>query len=168
MSDVDRILKGRIESLLAVDNYSCAKAAASALPDVLSLDDLHRLKIPHTLPLIVLGLKAKAKMYRPDADDDEGSMPQSDFAAIERGFARLIRTPVALDEAHDTRRLPPIAMNRLELVQHISLKRRKARETNANAELLTRFVDAHPEWELMPDLTLGDILQRDLNSEPAA
>ena len=59
-------------------------------------------------------------------------------------------------------------MTLTELLKHIDLKDLKASQTRAGAELLRRFIDAHPDWETNPEMTLGEILRRDLDETNVA
>jgi hypothetical protein len=49
-----------------------------------------------------------------------------------------------------------------ELLQHIALKERKSRETQTSAEMLSRFIAAHPDWRGSPEMTLGEVLRNDI------
>jgi hypothetical protein len=160
MNDADRVLHQICGTLVRTKRFSATNAASSAVGRILKLDGLKKLDIPNTLPFVMDGLKYRAKQYRPAEEDGEDA-PQTDFSRLDSTFARLIYAPVALDEAPGTRRLPPIEMTLPELRQHIALKERKAAQTQANAEILARYVDTHPEWEKNPEWTLRQVIDRE-------
>ncbi len=159
MNDADNILHRCIDRLMDKKEYSTAKAAENSLKPILKLDALRPLDIPHTLPFVIDGLKYRAKNYKPETQD---SSKQDHFANLEGSFGRLINAPVAQDEAPGTIRIPPVQMTLSQLLRHIDLKYRKAGQTQAAAELLRRFVEAHPDWTNTPEMTLGDILKIDI------
>jgi hypothetical protein len=64
--------------------------------------------------------------------------------------------------------MPPIQMRLDELKRHVALKQKKASEVQANAELLIRFIEEHPDWKRHPKTTLGQILRRELDERATA
>jgi hypothetical protein len=156
-SDVDRILRAHIDRLVKDNAFSTAAAVEQSMKPILRLDNLRPLDVPNLLPLVADGLRHRARAYK-GAESESGGLSQADFASIEGGFTRLIYVPAALGETPGARRMPPVQMTKPELLEHIGLKRRKANETNANADLLERFVEHHPEWDDNLDWTLGDVL----------
>jgi hypothetical protein len=164
MSDVNRILHGIVDRQLNKRQFVPSKAADAALPAVLALDKLRILDVPHIAPLVFEAIQARAKAYVPGAKADLSASQrdalgdQQDFSLLSTDFYRMIRTPVAMDEAPGSLRLPPIEMDLPQLQQHIELAERKAAQTLAKAALYRDLIKQHPGWAESPAMKLGQVL----------
>jgi hypothetical protein len=168
-NNVDRILRAHIDRLLKDNAFSIAAAVEESMNPILRLDNLRRIDVPNILPIVADGLRHRARAYKgADGIDEIVGLSQTDFANIEAGFTRLIYVPAALGETKGGLRIPPVHMIKPELLEHIGLKRRKGSETIANADLLERFIEQHPEWDDNPGWTLGDVLAQGQSGKSAA
>jgi hypothetical protein len=92
---------------------------------------------------------------------------QTDFNDLSMDFSRLIRLPVAMDEAPGTVRLPPVEMSLTQLLRHIALVRMKSMQNLAKIKLYELFIEQHPEWHDAPELKLSQILNLEAGREAA-
>lgn len=82
---------------------------------------------------------------------------QNDFADISEGFGWM-DGETALDEGvHAIRKLYR-DLTYSEAVRVIELKRKKARETDAIANMLQSIIDRYPNWAGRPRQTMGEII----------
>lgn len=158
---VNTILRTAFEAAIKHGEFVPGHTAKTALPAVLALDRLTRRQAPNLVPLV---LEARMKDYTPQlnaamaAAQRDGLDGQSDFSEFSVDFSRVIRTPVAMDEAPGAVRLPPLSMTYPQLIKHIELAERKAAQTWAKASRYRRLIAQHPEWQQAPERTLEDVL----------
>ncbi len=162
--DVYSILHKIVDEQIRNRRFVPAKAAREALGAVLALDGLVESDVPNIVALLIDALRERAKTYMPSlnvakaAAERDVMNGQTDFKDLSGDFSRLIRSPVAMDEAPGTLRLPPIEMTLPQLQQHCDLMRDKAMQNLAKVELYELFIEQHPEWKATPHLKLSQIL----------
>jgi hypothetical protein len=170
MADVYSILHGIVDKQIRAGTFVPGEAARKALSSVLALDGLVESEVPHIGVLLFEALCERAKAYLPrlnaaNAAAERGvESGQTDFNDLSADFSRLIRSPVAMDEAPGTVRLPPIEMTLPQLRQHCELIRTKATQNLAKIKLYELFIAQHPEWEATPLMKLSQILNLDTTS----
>src|SRR6187402_4012430 len=143
---VHSILHEIVDGLVGDGTFVPSKAASHALGAVLALDGLAVGDVPHIRGLLLDALRERAKVYMPSLnaamkaaqrDVDNG---QTDFGDLSTDFSRLIRMPVAMDEAPNTVRMPPIEMTLPQLRRHCELVRLKAMQNLAKVKLYELFI----------------------------
>ena len=85
---------------------------------------------------------------------------QQDFSDVSEGWG-WIDGETALDEGvHAIRKLYR-DLTYGEALKVVDLKRKKARESDAAADLLQQVIDRNPRWRTRPDRTMGEVLGLD-------
>jgi hypothetical protein len=85
---------------------------------------------------------------------------QQDFADLSEGFG-WIDGETALDEGVHAIRKVYRDLTYSEAIRVVDLKRKKARESDAAADLLQQIIDRNPGWRTRPGRTMGQVLGLD-------
>ncbi|HTI79470.1 MAG TPA: hypothetical protein VL614_03370 [Acetobacteraceae bacterium] len=123
---------------------------------------------PKVRTLMRMGASVAFKNYKSDGKAEErkherafsfAGGEQRDFAEDHDDFGfEWLRVYAAWDEGETAERKMLVRMTLYEVLDVIALKRKKAAEATAVANLLQDIIDEHPGWYDHPELTVADIL----------